>query len=461
MKNFDKFIIFILFAISFFPHQMIAYTVPFLLFPLLLIRSNFRFFSSDKYTLENYIFYFFIFILIAFASSLINQSNYINFLLATLTFFAPVISFINIFLFPYDKKHLTWAISLIIFFSVIQIPIGIYQIYRGIGWDVINPFKITKAAGDFFVGTLGSNSTLVAVKMVFVASITTALFINTKKRKYLVLALILALGWILPSAMHTIILAVAILILYIVTAFIKKFFRMLLSKKLSQSRIILALVAITVLSVFSVMTQKNNINYAINRISIFLGKEGQESNRKWIGLKNTIFKLPHEKYYAPLIGVGIGSYSSRAALILSGEYLRQQPDFIPISLSKETKKFIVPLWNRELLEDPTKHGVANQPFSTWQSMYGELGLAGIFMLCLVFFQNLKAFSLSNHSSNMYQKSISNSMKFFTFYLFFLFFFDNWFEYPRFMIPYWIFLGLLIKELRSAKSNQKEKEVHEE
>jgi hypothetical protein len=320
--------------------------------------------------------------------------------------------------------------------------------YVKLGVSVGNPFLLHRSSGDFFIGTIGNAHTL-AIKMFFALSILAVLWSNTKNKTYLILGMVALIGWLFPSAMHTIISAVVVTLCILITVLLRTFFRILLGSKKARSRILFAFLAISVVFCLVAIIQKNNIRYGINRISISLKERGGENSRKLLGFENTIVKLPTEKDYAPIIGVGFGSYSSRAALILSGEYLRQHPSFIPISVSNETEKFIVPLWNRELLKDRTKGGVTNMPFFTWQSIYGELGLIGIVIFSLIFFQNLKVFFPLSKSFNVYLKSVSYALLFFTIYLLFLFVFDNWVEYPTIMIPYWMITGLLLKHQNSG------------
>ncbi|HEB36040.1 MAG TPA: hypothetical protein ENI18_09405 [Candidatus Aminicenantes bacterium] len=381
-------------------------------------------------------------------STILNQASFINFGLAILTYFSSILALLLAFTFPHNKNILRITISLLVFFSLVQILIGLFQLYRTFGFSMVNPFSITTAAGDFFTGFLG-NSHLLALKLFFLATILTFLWWGTKKKKYLIYTIFVILGWLLASAIHSIILAIITIIFYT-----------LLSNKLKRRKLkifIYAFGAIIVIFTLTSVIQPGNIDYAKNQMSSLLNKDDSLRIRKLTGLKNTLFKLPQEKFYAPIIGVGLGSYSSRAAMITSGEYLRHHPSFIPIIPSKETKKFILPLWNRELLKNKWNHGVSNQPFSSWQSIYGEVGFIGLIIFLFVFFNNIKVFSfLLNNCKDKYICSIASGMLFFTIYLFFLLFMDNWLEYPRLMIPYWLITGLLLKEMASVKKKKNEK-----
>ena len=75
------------------------------------------------------------------------------------------------------------------------------------------------------------------------------------------------------------------------------------------------------------------------------------------------------------VGIGLGRYSSRAAMILSGGYLRDHPSWIPISRSPETTRQIYLLWNPYRWE---RFGgsIMGMPTSSAQSVLIEFGLLG-------------------------------------------------------------------------------------
>ncbi len=147
------------------------------------------------------------------------------------------------------------------------------------------------------------------------------------------------------------------------------------------------------------------------------------------------------------MGVGLGRYSSYAALVLTGEYLSDQPDYLPISASQETRQFILPYWNRRLLaRDVWAHGVANQPFFTYMSLYAELGLLGLGLFItfwLVVLRDLHRFHRA--STEPLLGRLALGLFLFTFFLTYLFFFDNWFEDARLMVPYFLTLGIVYRK----------------
>jgi hypothetical protein len=441
----SKLIIFLLILISFQPRQEIAYLFPFVAFILIFI-----FLLCGKIEKRFNKFYVNIILFFLFWSAfvtIINKASATNFIFAIITHYSSFAAFLITFAIPYRDEHLRYAISLIIILSLIQVPIGIYQMYKGTNFSVLNPFSESIGVGDLFVGTIGKNSHLLAVKNSFAFIIICSLAVFTKKYKYVYLIIPALLGWLLPSAMHTVIVGVLVMVFFIFLKLINTTAIFLLKKYVSKKQRFIVLGSVLVFFVFLsvAITQKGNIFYAYNLIQKMFEADETKMLRKIISYKNTLFELPKDRMFSPIVGVGFGSYSSRAALITSGEYLSYQPSFIPITPSEETRKYIIPLWNREITKIKYMDGVANQPFSTIQSIYAELGIIGLILFLLVFYKNIKMFNRISKIGDDYLRGVSFAMFFYTFYLFFLFFLDNWFEYPRLMIPYWVVVGLLLKE----------------
>ena len=80
-----------------------------------------------------------------------------------------------------------------------------------------------------------------------------------------------------------------------------------------------------------------------------------------------------------VFGLGLGRYSSRAAMILTGRYLGNHPSVIPISMSPETFTQIYPRWTREM-QEVTLGSIMTMPTSSVQSILVEFGLLGTLML---------------------------------------------------------------------------------
>lgn len=75
------------------------------------------------------------------------------------------------------------------------------------------------------------------------------------------------------------------------------------------------------------------------------------------------------------VGLGLGRYSSRAAMILSGSYLRNHPEWIPRSSSEQTQRYIYPRWTRDM-KVRAAGSILGMPTSSAQSVLVEFGLVG-------------------------------------------------------------------------------------
>lgn len=81
-----------------------------------------------------------------------------------------------------------------------------------------------------------------------------------------------------------------------------------------------------------------------------------------------------EKIYNKIFGHGIGNYSSRAALTMTGVYTDWYGNLgFPIHMSDYTRRYIYP-W---LIKAPYNGGMLSAPFSEVITIFGELGILGL------------------------------------------------------------------------------------
>lgn len=115
------------------------------------------------------------------------------------------------------------------------------------------------------------------------------------------------------------------------------------------------------------------------RVTLLVSETGV--SEKAVALYNTLFRLPVDEPRQPWIGLGPGQYSSRAALIRSGQYLTGGIPF-PAHANRYTDEHILSLWEGF----PERHpggGSTYFPFFSWMSLYGELGLLGVVLVLLL------------------------------------------------------------------------------
>lgn len=125
---------------------------------------------------------------------------------------------------------------------------------------------------------------------------------------------------------------------------------------------------------------------------------------------NTFSVIPQENVGISFVGEGIGRYSSRAAITMSGDYI----DAIQwIDMSEYTEKYIYPLFYKSKVQNI---GTASMPFSEICTIAGELGFIGLFLFIMVFLSKYR-------KSDKFQKML-------LLVVIFILLFDNYMEFPR-------------------------------
>jgi hypothetical protein len=106
-----------------------------------------------------------------------------------------------------------------------------------------------------------------------------------------------------------------------------------------------------------------------------------------IMLGRVLFDLPDEDPVQPYVGLGPGQFSSRASLIMSGEYLggEGKPKALPFVTPRVTRladDYCVALLLAARAADADAHqiGSSQQPFFSWLDVYTETGLLGLILV---------------------------------------------------------------------------------
>ena len=103
-------------------------------------------------------------------------------------------------------------------------------------------------------------------------------------------------------------------------------------------------------------------------------------------LYNTLFVIPQQVMSQPLLGLGPGQFSSRAALMLTGDYLtRASIPFFGTHTSTLTDQHIIPYLGRYTSSN-------HFPSSSWLTVYGETGIAGVLLVLFLLIQAIRRFT---------------------------------------------------------------------
>jgi len=354
---------------------------------------------------------------------------------------------------PDDARKIFWfSLGL----TLLQCGVGYYQMLDAQSFRSLNPFAGAGiAAGDNFVGTtfdLGIGN-LVAIKMSLTALLFIPLWFADRSLKNSILLVCLLIGWVLPSAIYTLLIGFIVVFFFFIA---RGLLRALLTIKVPTS-IFYATVTGMVLIALFVYIQRDNVNYAVESIRQMVStaerRDRTQASGKVIYVKDIFSKLIKDYPQVPLIGVGPGNYSSRSAWLVSGEYLEHQPEFIPVTPSEAAKKYMIPLWSKRYITPENKGmgSIANQPFSTWFSLFTELGIGAVVIMSMILYTLYTTFKkVRRNTTTQFQGLLAQGLMMSLLYITLLFFVDNLLEWPLVMAQFFVFAGLLV---RSVDANQ--------
>lgn len=373
-----------------------------------------------------------------------DEFRVLNFALGGLTYGAVLLVFVrwnNPVKVYYSLVH--WmAIS-----SVFETLLAAGQILK----ETPSLAAIDGGVGDYAVGTLLTHSHLFVAKMWIQCFVLVVAFAFKMRSVWVRLGILFsALGALLGSALFiSVLFAVGVgLLLYFLP--LNSFFQ-IPSKWLRRMRLHGA-IAVALFFSLLLYTQPKNAEYVRHTVSS-LGRaiQGEESLSKGKILAGVeSLRLMMDEDAVALFGTGLGHFSSRAAMILTGGYLTSHPEWIPVSMSSYTKELIYPLWNPDVWTKRYRDGVLNQPFHAIQSLGVELGLVGFGWIAILV-GVAGASLLRARYVNPREKAIQFTAVGLLILVPVLGLSDNWLEYPSFTIPIWMLVSLAISLHRRKHS----------
>lgn len=271
---------------------------------------------------------------------------------------------------------------------------------------------------DWVVGTFGEfQGNILLFYSLFCFTIFYTEFIRTKRfLKYAILSGMIA---IMTGS-------IALLIMYFIVFVMYAFW----SKRINiKVKLLTTLFAVVMLVFFVLVTPQWIKNYIRSLTSM----DVIESHiTKIQDYRNAYINIPKEDKKFLLLGDGPGMYSSRAALTCTGAYLPAYNKIFPISMSSHTKKY---LYDKILYVYANNLGSMDSPWSSFISVFAELGLFGLIILIIYFFKKIKEGK-------------------FTSKIFIMFFclsclIENYLEFPR-VIPLVFFAGIIIDKVAEKK-----------
>ena len=427
----DKLVLFLL-IIAHLPNKYIAILIIDIVCFLDIINPKLKF---PKIVKRIWI-YFILLLMIMIFSFLIHFSS-INNILWSIFNFSPLIA-VPLLLY---KQHYNFSqdrlISSVKIFTIIQLCFMTVQ-YLNIAFQrgSLNIYSTSSGAGDLIAGTLLNFAPPLVVTFSFIFLL---FFYNIfiQKKKNMKFLLLTGLMIMLPGMIS----GIGVLIIAVISAIIILLIKHLVKLKISKLNI--KLLGITIFGVFSLyLIQFQNILYGFRLISLAIASQAFIKIKLIFNTYELLFSNP----IITLFGVGGGNYSSRAAFMVSGEYLSYQPSFIPVTPSKFMLEYILSIWDRatynSIVGGSAGNSMVNEPFIEYCSIAGEAGLIGFILLIIVLLE-LVIFGLRFNNHLLLLGGIYISLILFT---------NNWFSFPSFALMMWLVIKFAIsnKQVKNAK-----------
>ena len=367
----------------------------------------------------------------------------------------PHFSFINHYLFfvtisavwllGYDLRPVATgtflrALSyLILSFLLVQTVYGIWQ--AGVSFITYGYFDLS--VGDYVRGTIepGSGATVSGSNQMFAILLTSLLLFaiatqppHLSNGRLAIYALALV-TWLTASVFHTFLfLGVAIVISFVILRRLH-YWRLSRPSWVRTLQTTIFLGGLCTAAAFITIFLPRNLSHLPYLLQESLN--WQDGSHKAKATYNTLYNVPQENPWQPLIGLGLGQYASRAALIRTGEYLRGANLSLPVHVNPLTEKYILSLW-RTFFQKYPNGGSTYFPYYSWLSLYGELGIVGLgFVGCWIVHW---LFSWRRVQMPQFPQ-FPQMMIVLALYMAFLGFQDNYWEFVQAVTPAFLFMSL--------------------
>lgn len=411
-----------IYVLTWLPSHSIWQFAQYLLPVLLLIYSAFD--RNIKYEKEA-IFVVVLIFVIGAQSLLYENAGLLNYTLSVMTYSSLLLLSLRFYI---SKEGVLKILRLISIVAVLEFTIGAIQFItanQGIAF--------TRAdAGDSFTGTIVSSSHLLAAKC-----LVTAIFLyyqNLHKGTIIKVGIITSLlSAIFASFLMGVVIVLAIWISIEVVQ---------LKNQKVVDKVKYGVLLTVVVGIFT-YTQSSNLQLVLLALESLaqLDLSNVVRFQKVTVLMQSLQDIWLSSIEDFLFGTGLGRFSSRSAMILSGGYLNEGVQhLVPISRTKETFDYIYSNWNPTIWSE-FGGSIMAMPTSSIQAIIIELGLVGLWFL---FFVGKTIYSKVNRMLLVPKKAayvLSLS-------LLGLLITDMWLEYPSLMVHFFLFISITIDQSKN-------------
>lgn len=258
--------------------------------------------------------------------------------------------------------------------------------------------------------------------------------LTSKKRSSYLPVILGALAFVLASVMHMII----FMVIAIVLSFL--FFSPSIPASFKKVGFVIPLLLVPVVAGILLA---NNLNTLPGLVTSF--RNGDQPKAEI--LNRALFEMPHAYPAMPLIGLGPGQFSSRAALISTGLYFGgiTNPKTLPFlrdQVSTPLASYLMDLWLEASNEAVYGNSSTAKPFFSWISVYTEFG--GLVFLGTAIYAAMLLFRMKARAQSNRKRWIAVSAGAGIVFLFLLGFQENYWEVPQALL-----VGLMLIQVMYA------------
>jgi hypothetical protein len=396
-------------------------------------------------------------IAVSFALGLMTSAAILNITLSIATYSSAILLLVRNTTVSPEKLYKAWSRGLL-FSGAIILVVGIAQLIRA-GFPAELPYR--DYSPDVFSALYGAGGPRL-VTMILAPALALVVFkafhARTLTPKTVLSVVLLVFGLVVPGSNATLLAVLAAAAAYLCSTVVRRFLtsatrhnQRFLGLRLRASS--LGLAAITAIGLTATFLLVGSTNYSVRALSRFTSEsQTGHTSPKLIAARETLLQLPRELPYQSITGVGLGNYSSWSQLLLSGVYadrfLQGRAAGLPISVNEQSWDKVLKYMSLEYYETYGRwyvNSIATQPWFSWQSLFAETGVLGLFLLALVVLPKLSRLRLYE-TDNADDKAIKKTLGFYAWFVFFMGFVDNYFEYPWLIAPFLLALALIPSRL---------------
>lgn len=439
------------------PIQIITYVGPVAVAGLALLLGRLRASKPD-------LIFLLVFASLAFVrSALYQDTGLLNPALGLLTYGSILLLAVRFEEFDRTFRGFVQATAI---FSIIEGSIGAAQLIRFLLTETVTGYYV---AGDFVHGTLGTNPQLYAAKMLFQSLLLLYVWfqarhtqeMSRRERRYILAGSAFAIGGaMLASSLAATFIFLAVVLGWTLAHTLVNYLRQkaLVLRELATIIAWMALAAVFLVAthdgpqyllktVFH-FTQTRNVSEIIGSQADIESEDRFNRSsryiRKLIMLDESVREVLLDNPANATVGIGLGRYSSRAAMMLSGGYLRGQSWF-PVSRSPETSHHIYRRWNPDTYEQ-YRGSALSIPTSSIQAALIEFGILGSVLFfgyyASVLYRSHKQAQRLDDSAGIQQFFLKRTPVFML-ALFAMSFYEMWLEYAQLVSFIYIFVALAL------------------